>query len=467
MLRTTSLLICLIGLIGGGIALRAASGYTSQDASALYHAVLIYPPDGEIDLGHSSWSPLATGGTVMVWTHNSPFADSGQRVLGTRVRKQMQKIKQAAQTVRNRVLEIRSTIETSGLDEGEMGYLGVLSADGKIKWFRGKKSYGCTISGDPGVLSFGFIVPDDGGEDLFFDGPVHFILWTRDEFQVLSSTLSIAISPTPEEQVRAVIKELERIEANPDMPLADKAEDARNKAVIALYELTKDPPDNQATLGNIEAAVGDLEAAVKDALLDAQYGTELMDALTYAAWQLAVDAIDAAIAAEANPDQVAKAQKALAEGEDLWIEEAYKDAVAKFKDALAKAEALAKAVIHNLEAEDGEPLGTAGLYYNKDAGTTVVQVDCRALTANDEYVVVLCECADDGDASNCIELGSLTTDENGNGYVSVSVDGDKSNCDVLVAVQTGGTSTSEGDERVEIVVGAGRKGPCATNLIPM
>jgi hypothetical protein len=36
-------------------------------------------------------------------------AEGGNKAAGTRVRKQMQKIKQAAQFVRNRVLEIRST----------------------------------------------------------------------------------------------------------------------------------------------------------------------------------------------------------------------------------------------------------------------------------------------------------------------------------------------------------------------
>lgn len=38
-------------------------------------------------------------------------ADGGNKAAGTRVRKQMQMIKQAAQAVRNRVLEIRSTDE--------------------------------------------------------------------------------------------------------------------------------------------------------------------------------------------------------------------------------------------------------------------------------------------------------------------------------------------------------------------
>ena len=35
-------------------------------------------------------------------------AEGGNKAAGTRVRKQMQKIKQAAQTVRNRILEIRT-----------------------------------------------------------------------------------------------------------------------------------------------------------------------------------------------------------------------------------------------------------------------------------------------------------------------------------------------------------------------
>jgi hypothetical protein len=36
-------------------------------------------------------------------------AEGGNKAAGTRVRKQMQKVKQAAQLVRSRVLEIRST----------------------------------------------------------------------------------------------------------------------------------------------------------------------------------------------------------------------------------------------------------------------------------------------------------------------------------------------------------------------
>jgi len=38
-------------------------------------------------------------------------ADGGNKAAGTRIRKQMQQIKQAAQGVRNKILELRSTAE--------------------------------------------------------------------------------------------------------------------------------------------------------------------------------------------------------------------------------------------------------------------------------------------------------------------------------------------------------------------
>jgi hypothetical protein len=39
-------------------------------------------------------------------------ADGGNKAAGTRIRKQMQQIKSAAQAVRNKILEIRTTEET-------------------------------------------------------------------------------------------------------------------------------------------------------------------------------------------------------------------------------------------------------------------------------------------------------------------------------------------------------------------
>lgn len=125
---------------------------------------------------------------------------------------------------------------------------------------------------------------------------------------------------------------------NPDTPLADKVEDALAKAETALDELTKTPPDNQAAVGNIEGAVGDLEAAVSDGLLDPVQGTQLMDEFAAIARQLAVDALDQAIASGGDPGPINEAQQALAEGDVLRSLGAFKNAVNKYKDALAKAE---------------------------------------------------------------------------------------------------------------------------------
>ncbi len=105
-----------------------------------------------------------------------------------------------------------------------------------------------------------------------------------------------------------------------------------------MDELAKNPPDAQAAMGAIEGAVGDLEAALGlDPALDPQIGG-LIDQLVATARQLASDAIQVAITAGGDPDKIAEAQAALAEGDALNGSEAFKDAVAKYKDAVSKAE---------------------------------------------------------------------------------------------------------------------------------
>ena len=146
-------------------------------------------------------------------------------------------------------------------------------------------------------------------------------------------------TPTPEQQLEANIDTLlDIVDANPGTPLADKLEDALAQVQTALDELAKEPPDNQAALGNIEGAVGDIEAAVNDGLLDATEGTDLMDQLAGAARQLAEEALNEAIAQGGDPGVIADAQQALDDGDTLRASGAFKDAVNKYKDALAKAE---------------------------------------------------------------------------------------------------------------------------------
>ncbi len=103
-------------------------------------------------------------------------------------------------------------------------------------------------------------------------------------------------------------------------------------------ELNKIPPDNQAAVGNIEGAVGDLEAAVKDDILTKSEGKKLMDKLACIAKQLAEDAIDQAVANSGDPDKISEAETSRDDGDEFRASGDFKDAVNKYKDALAKAE---------------------------------------------------------------------------------------------------------------------------------
>ncbi len=143
---------------------------------------------------------------------------------------------------------------------------------------------------------------------------------------------------TPQEQIEGVIDKLQNI-VDSDTPAAGKAADAIAKLQTALDGLNKTPPDNQAALGNIEGAVGDLEAASGlDSAQDDPTLTDCMDQLAGIAQQLAADAIEQAIARGGDSIIVAEAQQFLFDGDDLRASGALKDAVARYKDALAAAE---------------------------------------------------------------------------------------------------------------------------------
>ena len=70
------------------------------------------------------------------------------------------------------------------------------------------------------------------------------------------------------------------VKKNLDTPIADKAEDVRNKLLTSLSELTKSPPDIPAAQGNIEGAQGDLQAMIDDGLIDPADGLALMNLLS-------------------------------------------------------------------------------------------------------------------------------------------------------------------------------------------
>jgi hypothetical protein len=142
---------------------------------------------------------------------------------------------------------------------------------------------------------------------------------------------------SPEQNIQQIIEVLYNIvDSNPGTPLADKIEDVIEKLLTVLDELNK--PDNQAAVGNIEGAVGDLEAAVKDELLSSEQGIQLMDDLACIARRLAKNALEQVIAQGGDPDAIDDAELSLLEGDQFRTVGAFKDAVNKYKDALAKAE---------------------------------------------------------------------------------------------------------------------------------
>lgn len=148
------------------------------------------------------------------------------------------------------------------------------------------------------------------------------------------------VSIKPKERLASVIDELNDIVlANPGTALAKKIVNAAKKLESALDELSKTPPDNQAALVKIKVGVEHLAAAVKDGLfVPEQVGKDFMDRLAGIARQLAVQAIDEAIAHHGDPNKINVAQQLLTEGDQLRALGKHKDAVNKYKDALAKAE---------------------------------------------------------------------------------------------------------------------------------
>ena len=174
---------------------------------------------------------------------------------------------------------------------------------------------------------------DDSDGDTLLDGHEVLVLGT----DPCNLDLSIAIG--------LYIDELQAIiDAEVGTPLADKLGDAVASLETASEELNKEPPDSQAAVGNIEGAVGSICDAVSDEGLDPVEGAALMDNLAGIARQLAVDAIDEAIAVGGDAGEIQEAMDFLAEADSLRelataeMCELFRIAISAYKDALAKAE---------------------------------------------------------------------------------------------------------------------------------
>jgi serine protease AprX len=154
----------------------------------------------------------------------------------------------------------------------------------------------------------------------------------------IDALAAVQLAASPAATLRSAIAELDAIIAANPGARSDKLEDARDKLRKALGELEKTPPARQAAMGAIEGALGDLQAARAEGHLDAAQSTRLLDRVTGAARQLAVDAIKEATARGGDAAKIAEANRSLTEGDALRDAGDFKAAVNKYKDALAKAE---------------------------------------------------------------------------------------------------------------------------------
>ena len=95
-------------------------------------------------------------------------------------------------------------------------------------------------------------------------------------------------------------------------------------------------------------------------------------------------------------------------------------------------DSLAGVVTQDLVSEDDQEVGKALLWYDENMDETDIRQNCWDLEPGTEYVVLLCECDDDGEVISYIELGSFTTNETGNANLHARVDGDKADWCVVV-----------------------------------
>lgn len=126
------------------------------------------------------------------------------------------------------------------------------------------------------------------------------------------------------------------INADPGSRLADKIEDALAKLRQAFAKWNAG--DLQGALGALEGAAGDLEAALEDNLLSAAVAGPLLNEIAGIARSLAQQQIDAAIARGGSASKINLALGSLAAGDSLLASGQYKNACAKYKDALSKAQ---------------------------------------------------------------------------------------------------------------------------------
>jgi CSLREA domain-containing protein len=150
-----------------------------------------------------------------------------------------------------------------------------------------------------------------------------------------TATATMGLHPKALDLLAQAVALLQPLAARPGSA-GDKAEDALAKVQSAIGKFNRN--NRQGALGDLEGAAGDLQAGVNNRSLTAAQVRPIQELITAAAWVTALDARQRAIARGGNANKIAQATTAINTGVARWAAGKYKDAIASFKDAVAKAE---------------------------------------------------------------------------------------------------------------------------------
>ncbi len=171
-------------------------------------------------------------------------------------------------------------------------------------------------------------------QDTFFESN-HFRSADHDPLVV---TLCGDLTACATDRLREVQEALEDLLPGASNRARDKIEDVLDNVESALRRLERDRPNRKGAAGDIEGAAGDLQAAVKQGLVGTATGNGLLGDMARAVRLLAVDAIEEAKAGGGKADKIDEAEAELARGNARLAASRFKDAIAKYGDALSKAE---------------------------------------------------------------------------------------------------------------------------------
>ena len=171
-------------------------------------------------------------------------------------------------------------------------------------------------------------------QDTFFE-PNQFRSADHDPLVV---TLCADLTACATERLAAVADEVEAMLASANQRTREKLEAVLDELEQALARLGRPQPDRQGAAADVEAAAAELQAAVEQGLIGASQGNLLLDRLARAVRLLAADAIEEAKARGGDATTIDEAEKDLAKGDARRLDGQFKNAVASYGDAIAKAE---------------------------------------------------------------------------------------------------------------------------------